>query len=56
MKKASLAMSVLALFLFPITAVAYPPAVGIVGESRDCLSCHQNNGPWADDAKLDPSC
>ena len=51
MKQAALAMSVSALFLFPIAATAYPPAVGIIGTSRDCSSCHQNNGPWADDSK-----
>lgn len=27
---------------------AYPPAVGILGPSRNCLTCHQNNGPWKD--------
>ena len=31
-------------------AHAYPPAVGIVGKSKDCLVCHVNNGPWKDDA------
>ncbi len=33
-------------------ALAYPPAVGILGTSRDCLACHVNNGPWKDDATL----
>lgn len=28
---------------------AYPPAVGILGDSRDCLACHLDNGPWKDD-------
>ena len=54
MKQAALAMPFLALFLFlffPIATTAYPPAVGIVGTSRDCSSCHLNNGPWADDSK-----
>ena len=27
---------------------AYPPAVGIVGEARNCLGCHVANGPWRD--------
>ena len=27
---------------------AYPPAVGILGTSKNCLSCHVNNGPWKD--------
>ena len=29
-------------------AGAYPPAVGILGSSRNCLACHINNGPWSD--------
>jgi hypothetical protein len=28
---------------------AYPPAVGIVGKAKNCLSCHVSNGPWKDD-------
>lgn len=31
------------------TALAYPPAVGILGEAKNCLACHVNNGPWNDD-------
>ena len=34
----------------PTVASAYPPAVGILGESRDCLACHAENGPWVDEA------
>lgn len=30
-------------------AFAYPPAVGIVGKSKNCLVCHANNGPWKDE-------
>ena len=30
-------------------AYAYPPAVGILSNSPNCLSCHANNGPWKDD-------
>ena len=30
---------------------AYPPAVGILGKSKDCLSCHVQNGHWKDDGK-----
>jgi hypothetical protein len=30
-------------------ALAYPPAVGILGTSRSCASCHANNGPWKDE-------
>jgi hypothetical protein len=34
----------------PLISLAYPPAVGILGTSRDCMSCHANNGPWTDEA------
>lgn len=30
---------------FPV-ARAYPPAVGILSNARNCLSCHDSNGPW----------
>ncbi|MDZ4809751.1 MAG: hypothetical protein SGI96_16000 [Bacteroidota bacterium] len=33
------------------TAYAYPPAVGILSHSKNCLSCHNNNGQWKDDDK-----
>lgn len=33
------------------TIFAYPPGVGILGKSKSCMSCHVNNGPWADDQK-----
>ena len=32
-------------------AYAYPPAVGILSNSENCLSCHINNGQWKDDDK-----
>ncbi len=32
-------------------ALSYPPAVGILGKSKNCLACHPNNGPWKDDKK-----
>ncbi|MHC4145046.1 MAG: hypothetical protein ACYSUD_09730 [Planctomycetota bacterium] len=32
-------------------AFSYPPAVGILGTSKNCLSCHVSNGPWKDDEK-----
>lgn len=35
--------------VLPRHAVAYPPAVGILGSSRSCTSCHANNGPWQDE-------
>ena len=31
-------------------AYAYPPAVGILSNSKNCISCHVNNGPWKDDS------
>ncbi len=36
------------MLLLPALASAYPPAVGIVGQSRSCASCHTSNGPWTD--------
>jgi hypothetical protein len=32
-------------------AFAYPPAVGILGSSKSCQSCHIDNGPWIDESK-----
>lgn len=32
-------------------ATAYPPAVGILGTSKSCNSCHVSNGPWGDESK-----
>ncbi len=37
---------------FAATAMAYPPAVGILGQSENCLTCHVNNGPWVDNSNL----
>jgi hypothetical protein len=33
-------------------AYAYPPGVGILSSSKNCMSCHSSNGPWKDDQKL----
>src|SRR5687767_12105972 len=33
-------------------AYAYPPAVGILSNSKNCMSCHVNNGPWHNDSEL----
>ncbi|MBA4056094.1 MAG: hypothetical protein C0490_15370 [Marivirga sp.] len=30
------------------TANAYPPAVGILSNSKNCVACHSSNGPWRD--------
>ena len=32
-------------------ADAYPPGVGILSKSKNCLACHANNGPWTDEGK-----
>ncbi|MCI0449130.1 MAG: hypothetical protein L0Y79_04990 [Chlorobi bacterium] len=32
-------------------AFNYPPAVGILGKSKNCVNCHINNGPWSDEEK-----
>jgi hypothetical protein len=45
--KLALLMGVVVMIL-PAVSLAYPPAVGIIGKSRDCMSCHANNGPWGD--------
>ncbi len=34
------------------SAYAYPPSVGILSNSKNCMSCHLNNGLWKDDNKL----
>jgi hypothetical protein len=39
------------LVLVANTAIAYPPAVGILGNAKSCMSCHVNNGPWSDENK-----
>lgn len=54
MKKLSL-IATLALFCclaFAFYSAAYPPAVGILGNSKDCMACHVDNGPWKDDGKI----
>lgn len=33
-------------------AYAYPPAVGILSNSKNCMGCHSNNGPWKEDDQL----
>ena len=30
---------------------SYPPAVGLLGKAKSCMSCHVNNGPWSDEGK-----
>lgn len=38
--------------VFVLNLGAYPPAVGILGNSKDCMSCHVDNGPWKDDGTV----
>lgn len=33
------------------TVHAYPPAVGVFGNAKNCLACHVNDGPWKDEGK-----
>lgn len=32
-------------------AYAYPPGVGIITKSKNCLACHTSEGPWNDESK-----
>jgi len=36
------------LAFFATRTFSYPPAVGILGKAKSCMSCHVNNGPWTD--------
>jgi len=38
--------------VFALNVGAYPPAVGILGNSKNCMSCHVDNGPWKDDGTV----
>jgi len=57
MRSRGAAMSVALFLTCPFTlapagdAFAYPPAVGILGKSRSCVTCHASNGPWQDESK-----
>ncbi len=33
-------------------ALAYPPAVGILGNAQNCMACHANDGPWQEEANF----
>ena len=41
----------LGLLLVAGSAAAYPPGVGILGQSRSCTSCPKSDGPWSDEAR-----
>ncbi len=36
--------------ILPQYVLSYPPAVGLLCKSKNCLVCHANNGPWQDEA------
>jgi len=48
---AYLGLMATALVLAAGSARAYPPAVGILTDSRSCTSCHTSNGPWGDESR-----
>jgi len=53
MKRSAIAALVMGWSLvFAFSVGAYPPAVGILGNSKDCMSCHVDNGPWKDDGTV----
>ncbi|HWR81721.1 MAG TPA: hypothetical protein VN285_00305 [Candidatus Deferrimicrobium sp.] len=53
MRKAySVGVSLLVLLCGVAQLAAYPPAVGITSKSKNCLSCHVNNGPWGDEGTI----
>lgn len=54
MKKLSLiaTLSLFCCLVFALYSAAYPPAVGILGKSKDCMSCHVDNGPWKDNGQI----
>jgi hypothetical protein len=53
MKQGTLFVTTTVVWLaFAVLAVAYPPAVGILGKSQNCLSCHVSNGMWQDGPQL----
>ena len=51
MKRVLIAVSCVAVLTASTVAVAYPPAVGIGGESRSCAVCHADTGPWGDESR-----
>ena len=36
--------------LTSLSAMAYPPGVGILAKNRSCINCHPSNGPWGDES------
>lgn len=50
--KAVFLASVIIAAIVVANSLAYPPAVGILGKSENCLSCHVDNGGWKDGPDL----
>jgi hypothetical protein len=51
MRSLYIALLVSIILILPFISLAYPPAVGILGKSRNCLKCHASNGPWTDESQ-----
>ena len=55
-RRLTLPLALVALGLFWLLpappALAYPPAVGILGKAPNCMACHANDGPWQEDANF----
>jgi hypothetical protein len=51
LKKTTIVGVVVGTLSIVAAAFAYPPAVGILGDSKSCLSCHVDNGPWSEESK-----
>ncbi|HAB51812.1 MAG: hypothetical protein A3K31_08735 [Ignavibacteria bacterium RIFOXYA12_FULL_35_25] len=49
--KVSTILVIIILGGFAQKVFSYPPAVGILGNAKSCMSCHVNNGPWSDENK-----
>ncbi|MDP3832162.1 MAG: hypothetical protein Q8Q47_12910 [Ignavibacteriaceae bacterium] len=47
--KVSAILAIIFLGGFAQKVFSYPPAVGILGDAKSCMSCHLNNGPWSDE-------
>lgn len=54
MNRISQVLALLAILLagWDTSVFAYPPAVGILGKSQNCLACHTTNGGWKESADL----
>jgi len=52
LKTKHLAIAGILVAVIAMGAAAYPPAVGILGKSPNCLSCHVDNGGWVDGPDL----